>query len=121
MIIGVGTDIIEIGRLEKAVMNKRFLERYFTTGELDLFKNGRVNSVAGNFCCKEAAAKALGSGFVGFMPADIEVLRDSNGKPVVNLYGGALKRFKEIGAEGIYASISHSKEYATAVVVIEGK
>lgn len=119
MILGVGTDIVEIGRIAKAVENRRFLEKYFTKGELEFFSKKKICSVAGNFACKESVAKALGTGFVKFLPGDIEVLRDENGKPCVNLYNGALDRFLELGAKNVHASISHSREYATAVVVIE--
>lgn len=119
MILGVGTDIIEIERVAKAAGSKRFLEKNFTKGELELFSEKKINTVAGNFACKESAAKALGTGFVGFSPADIEVLRDENSKPCVNLYNGALDRFLALGAKNIHASISHCREYATSVVIIE--
>jgi len=119
MIIGIGTDIIRIERVISACQNKRFIEKYFTENEINAAAN-KTQSIAGAFACKESAAKALGTGFAGFGLRDIEVLHDERGRPVVNLYNGALERFCAIGGKSVFASISHCEEYATAVVVIEG-
>ena len=70
MIIGIGTDIIEIDRIENAINNnKRFLEKVFTIKEIEMFKkrNMRSEIVAGNFAAKEAISKALGTGFRYFI------------------------------------------------------
>ena len=91
MILGVGTDLIEIKRMEKACRRPHFVARTFTETESRQAK-GSASKLAGSFAVKEAVAKMFGTGFRGFMPGDIEVLRDELGKPYVNLYGGAKKR-----------------------------
>lgn len=119
MIIGIGTDIIEISRVEKACDNPKFIEKCYTEKEI-AFIGSRTESLAGNFAVKEAVSKALGTGFRGFALRDIECLRDKLGKPYVVLHGGALERFESIGGKNILVSISHSKSDAIAFVIIEG-
>ena len=87
MIVGIGTDLIEIARIEKACRKQAFLSRIYTEEECRL-AGGSISRLAGNFAVKEAVSKALGTGFRAFMPIDIEVLRNELGKPYVNLYGG---------------------------------
>lgn len=117
MVKGIGVDIIEIDRIEKA-MNKtdRFLTRLFTERERAYFmtKNMKAESVAGNFAAKEAVVKALGTGLRGFQWTDIEILRDELGKPVVYLHNGADQTAKDLGISQIMLSISHCKTYAVA-------
>lgn len=118
MIIGIGTDLIEVVRVEKACENKRFLERNFTEKEQELFATDR-KKVADNFAVKESVAKAFGTGFRHFSLHEIEVLRDELGKPYVNLYGNALDLAKRLGIDQIHVSITNTKEYASAFVVAE--
>ena len=80
MIYGIGTDLVEIERIKKACMKEAFLVRCFTPREIELFEGNMVKA-AGNFAVKEAVSKALGTGFRGFWPSDIEVLRDELGNP----------------------------------------
>ena len=108
MIVGIGNDMIEIERVRKACEKRSFLTRYFTNKELESFA-GKPAAIAGNFCVKEAVAKAFGTGFRGFTPIDIEVLRDESGKPFVNLYGEAARMAESIGTVKIHASISNLK------------
>ena len=118
MITGIGTDIVEISRLAKAIENTRFLSRYFTPAENEYFllKNKNPQSIAASFAAKEAFSKALGTGFRGFSLKDVAILRDNVGKPYINVYNKA----KDLTAGGtIHLSLSHSQEYATAFVVIE--
>ena len=110
MIVGIGTDLIEIARIEKACRKQAFLSRIYTEEECRL---------AGNFAVKEAVSKALGTGFREFMPIDIEVLRNELGKPYVNLYGGAAKRAFELNVGIIHVTITNTKEYAQAFAVAE--
>ena len=121
MIIGIGTDIIEISRIEKA-MNRTssFIERSFTDSEIQYFKSKGLkgNVVAGNFAAKEAISKAIGTGFRGFGLKDIEVLRDELGKPVVNL-SEKIYNLLEIKEFNMHISISHNKENAIAYAVME--
>ena len=123
MILGIGTDVCEIARIEKACERKGFLERYFTAGENRLFeeRNLRPQTIAANFAVKEAVAKALGTGFCGFTLKDIETLRDDLGKPVVTLLGQARERFLAMGGQKIHVSISHSGKDAVAFVILEGE
>ena len=98
MIVGIGTDLIEIARIGKACEKQAFLSRIYTEEECRL-AGGSILRLAGNFAVKEAVSKALGTGFRTFMPVDIEVLRDELGKPYVRLYGGALEQFEKMGME----------------------
>lgn len=120
MIIGVGTDIIEISRIKRASEKKGFLKKVFTQNEIDIFKDGKFNSIAGNFAVKEAVSKAFGTGISGFNMTDIEVLRDEKGKPFVVLRDGAEVIAKNLGIEKIHVSISHNMENAIAYVIAEG-
>jgi len=127
MIIGIGTDIIKTARFEG--MNTRFMERVFTCDERAyLLGKGHMSyiSAAGIFAAKEAVAKALGTGFKGFWPSDIEVAHDAYGKPYVILHGeaahiaGRLAKGKRRFCRGyiIDLSISHTATDAMAFVVI---
>lgn len=118
MIIGVGTDMIEIERVRKACEKQAFLTRIYTDEERRQAGNS-VTRLAGDFAVKEAVAKTFGTGFNGFGPLDIEVLRDSMGKPFVRLYGGAGRKAGELGIGAVHVSITNTKEYAAAFAVAE--
>ena len=92
-IIGVGTDIVEVGRVLKSCEKHSFLNKYYTEAERELIKR-RKSCAATNFAGKEAVAKAFGTGFLNCMPEDIEILRDEKGKPYVNLSEKAEKIVK---------------------------
>ncbi|MCT4632111.1 MAG: holo-ACP synthase [Firmicutes bacterium] len=116
-IYGIGTDIIEIERIKKAVeKSMKFVEKFYSDKEIELFKsrNFRMSSIAGNFAAKEAVSKALGTGVRNFSLRDIEILRDDYNKPYVNLYGNAKQLAETLDIAEILVSISHSKEYACA-------
>jgi len=119
MIIGIGTDLTEIGRIEKACQKEAFLRRVFTAEECRQAR-GSFSKLAGNFAVKEAVSKSLGTGFRSFMPQDIEVLRDELGKPYVNLYGGARSRQEALAIRRFHVTISNTREHAVAFVVGEG-
>lgn len=122
MIAGIGTDIIEIERINKALLNTpQFMEKSFTIKEREYFKlrKDAVESIAGNFAAKEAVSKALGTGFRGFGLMDIEILRDDLGRPVAFLHGKAQHIGKEKDIVNIWVSISHCKVYATAYAIAE--
>ncbi len=116
--ISVGTDIVEIERIRKSCQSARFMERVYSEKESALFsvKKDPYPSLAGNWAAKEAFAKALGTGVRDFELSEVSVLRDNLGAPYIELTGEALKIAK---SRGLYfsVSISHSKEYATAVVI----
>lgn len=122
MIFGIGTDIIEIKRIKKAILKSpRFVERLFTEQELEYYKSKdmKAQHIAGGFSAKEAVLKALGTGLSGFRWKDIEILRVTGGKPIVR-FGGNIKKFIEDNRIGvIHVTISHSREFATASAVAE--
>ena len=121
MIIGIGTDIIEIERIEKVInRTNSFIERSFTTNEIEYFKTKGLkgNVIAGNFAAKEAISKAIGTGFRGFGLRDIEVLRDDLGKPIVNL-SDKIYEILDVRKFNIHVSISHSRGNAIAYAVME--
>lgn len=119
MILGVGIDMIEIARVEKACRKDAFLKRCYTEEEIQNLRHSPA-SLAGNFAVKEAVAKVFGTGFRGFGPDSIEVLRDEQGRPYVNLYKGAKETADELGIVRIHVSISNTKETAVAMAVGEG-
>ncbi|MGI6224942.1 MAG: holo-ACP synthase [Peptococcales bacterium] len=124
MIIGIGTDIVEIDRLKKAIENRpKMVERVFTRIEIDYSEAiGNIyTSLAARFAAKEAVAKALGTGFRNFKWQDIEVYNDNLGKPGINIYGKALEKAQELGVARIFVSLSHCRDYAVATVVLEGE
>ena len=120
VIIGIGTDLIETARIEKACKSSAFFARCFTEEERLLIQNNYVNA-AGNFTVKESVAKAFGTGFRNFELKDIEVLRDTLGKPYVNLYGKAKELSELMNVHMIHVSITNTKDYASAFVVLENK
>ena len=121
MLKGVGTDIIEIDRIEK-IFNRygqKFLDRMFTESEQEycLKYHNPIQHYAGRFAAKEALVKALGTGIrkdVSWI--DIEILNDKLGKPQVYLSPGVRSLFSD---PTVHISISHSKKYATAVAIVE--
>ncbi|MEG0014392.1 MAG: holo-ACP synthase [Cellulosilyticaceae bacterium] len=124
MIIGIGTDIIEVKRIEKALKDtKRFKEKLFTDKENLYFEkiNNRIESIAGSFAAKEAVSKALGTGFRSFGMEDIEITRDGLGKPSIILLGEAQKLGDSLGVDQIHLTISHCKDYAVAYAIVEGR
>ena len=122
MIVGVGTDLCSIARIARALENERFALRVFTPAErarLDGLCPERVHErAAGMFAAKEAVAKALGTGFAGFGMADVEILADGHGRPVVRLHGGAAEL---AGGAGVHLSISHDGGMALAFAVLEAR
>ncbi len=120
MVVGIGMDMVEMERVRKACGKQGFAERVYTEEERRQAGES-VSRLAGDFAVKEAVAKALGTGFRGFMPGDIEVLRDELGKPYVKLYGGAKGRADELGIGCIHVSITNTKEYAAAFAVAEAE
>ncbi len=122
MIKGIGTDILEISRMEKNINNGKFMTDYFTEKELGyiLKKKNRAESAAAFFCGKEAVSKALGTGFLKFSPIDVEIFHDVKGKPYVRLKGNAQIIAESIGISKIHLSLTHCREYASAFAIAEG-
>jgi len=116
----IGTDIIEIDRIKRALghWGTRFLHRVYTDAELSQCRMN-LPSLAVRFAGKEAALKALGTQTSGIGWRDIEILSGSTGKPVVNLHGKAQLQADYSQLENLAISLSHSREYALAVVIGE--
>ena len=116
----VGVDIIEIGRIAHAVerWGQRFLARTYTDGEL-AYCRGRAPQLAARFAAKEAMMKALGTGRYGIGWRDIEVVRQRGRAPTIQLHGRALGVAERLAVGHMALSLSHSREYAVASVVIE--
>lgn len=115
--LSVGVDIIEIERIA-AVLERhgsRFLQRIYTEREVAHCR-GRVAELAARFAAKEAASKALGTGMRGIRWRDMEILPDARGKPILYLHGAALARAQELGLREFAVSLSHSRDFAVAVV-----
>jgi holo-[acyl-carrier protein] synthase len=135
MIYGVGTDITDVRRFRKWVTNPALIRRFFNDQELfcpggfpgetaAAIQEPRLAAVcqhyAARFAAKEAFAKALGTGFAGFDLRDVFVEKTANGKPELRVQKTAARQLEErCGACRMFISLSHEKEYATAVVLIE--
>lgn len=110
-VVAVGTDLLDAGRIEQAVARhgQRFVARILTPAEQQLYRQRAqpLNFLAKQFAAKEALAKALGTGIaqgVGFQ--QLEILRDAAGAPQVQLYGVALQRMQQLGAQQALVSLS---------------
>lgn len=124
MILGIGTDIIEIERIDKAIKdNPRFIYKVFTEKEIEYLedKGFKPQHAAGGFAAKEAISKALGTGFREFSMKDIEIYRDNLGKPKVLLYRKAEELAKIQGDYMVHLSISHDRDKAIAYAILEVK
>lgn len=122
MVIGVGCDIIEIGRMAKALERQAFIRRVFAASEIAYCQSrGKqaAASFAARFAAKEAVLKALGTGLRGGELTEIVVTNDALGQPQVELSGYHLQLARTKGAARIHISLSHSRDTAIAYVVME--
>ncbi|HKM00985.1 MAG TPA: holo-ACP synthase [Sedimentibacter sp.] len=121
MIKGTGIDLTEVVRIKNNLENQRFLQKIYSSRELEYLKSRKFNpeTAAGMFAAKEAVAKCLGTGFSNFGACDIEILKDEKGKPYVELLNNALKRAEELNINVIHISISHTNDLAIAQCVAE--
>ncbi|GIU22731.1 holo-ACP synthase [Shewanella schlegeliana] len=130
MIVGLGTDIVEIARIDERIsaagdetlLNCRLAKRVLTKTEFALFVSssqpGRY--LAKRFAAKEAAAKALGTGIGrGVSFQHIEISNNANGAPLVMFSDGAAERLAQLGGSRAHLSIADEKHYATATVILE--
>ena len=117
----VGVDIIEIERIEAILQRhgKRFLQRVYTQAE-QAYCRGRVPELAVRFAAKEAIPKALGTGMWGIDWQEMEILGDERGKPLVHLHRRVKARAEELGLSEFAVSLSHSRDYAVALVMALG-
>ena len=124
MIVGIGTDIVEISRIKRAVAREAFVQRVFTPAEAEYCRSrgaAMAASFAGRFAAKEAFMKALGTGLREGSLQEIEILNDELGCPYMELSGKFLEMAGKKDMAKCWISISHSREYATAQCVLEGK
>ena len=125
MIIGIGTDIVNIQRIERAVerFGERFINKVFTDKEAIVCKGKKDPSqhLAARFAAKEAVLKSLGTGIsngIGFK--DVEVSRMKGKRPEIILHGKGKEMAESLGVKDIHISISHDGGLAVAFAVIEG-
>ena len=124
MIVGTGIDIAEVPRIRQSIerFGERFLRRIFTDGEMRYCdsKMNRMERYAARFAAKEAAMKALGTGWNhGVRWVDCEVTRLPGGRPTITFYGVAGEFAAKLGVKNASLSISHTAEQAIALVILE--
>ena len=129
MILGVGSDLANISRIEEtiSIFGERFLKRSFAPVEFAEIKKRQAISnkeyactLAKRFAAKEAFVKAVGTGLRGGRLTEIEVINDALGRPQLVLYGYFKDYAKGLGTEKIHLTLSHTKELAMAQVILEG-
>ncbi len=118
MIVGIGTDLVEIERVKKACKKSVFFTRCFSVREQELIQDN-MGRAAGNWAVKEAVGKSFGTGISGFELYEIEVLRAQNGKPYVELSGRAKLLMEELQIDTIHVTITNTDKYALAYVISE--
>jgi holo-[acyl-carrier protein] synthase len=124
VIVGVGTDLAEVARIRKSIARygARFLNRIYTEKEraYALSKANAAERFAARFAAKEAAMKAIGTGWRrGVTWKDFEVLNEHSGRPVLRLTGGAREIADGMGVKRVSISLTHTAEIALAVVILE--
>ena len=122
MIVGIGVDVVHVHRLEKWRNTPGLLERFFHLRELDAARekgSGANLSLAARFAAKEAFGKALGTGLAGIVLKDIMVINRHNGRPEIEVFGTALEALKQSGANKVHISLTHERDNAIAMVVLE--
>lgn len=129
MIFGLGLDIVDVSRIEKILhkYGEKFAQKILSPKELELFNAltpGKTANqfIAGRFAAKEAAAKALGTGFSqGVILGDLEILPDSFGAPCLYFRGQAAEISRNHGVIHVHVSITHDRGVCAAVVVLENQ
>jgi holo-[acyl-carrier protein] synthase len=124
MIVGTGIDIAEVPRIVQSIerFGERFLHRIFTSAEIRYCdsKANRAERYAARFAAKEAAMKALGTGWNhGVRWRDCEVTRMPGGRPTLTFHGKAAEFAAKLGTKNIALSLTHTKEQAMAQVILE--
>ena len=124
MIVGIGVDIAETDRFDRLFsrFGRRIARRLLTDQELDEFdrRNNSTTFIATRFAAKEAAAKALGTGFgPNVSYKNIEISNESSGKPCLHFLNGALTLADRKNVSSVFLSISDEKHYVVAMVVLE--
>lgn len=125
MIVGVGVDIEDVPRFQRVIerVGARFLERVFTPSEIEYVeaRAHRHRRYASRFAAKEAAMKALGTGWAqGVRWHDFEISREASGAPRLALTGAAARHAESLGCTRTHLSLSHTPASAVAQVILEG-
>jgi len=122
MIVGLGIDIVHVNRMRHWLENPSLMERFFHPAEIEAVRqrgDTAALTLAARFAAKEAFGKALGTGLAGMRLRDIQVVNNHNGKPDMLLFGDALASLHRVGGRHVHLSLTHERENAVAVVVIE--
>lgn len=122
MIVGIGCDIIEIERIARAIKRESFIQRVFTAKEAAYCQSRgqqAAASFAARFAAKEAVLKALETGLREGSLQEIAVANDALGKPLVQLSGHFAALSRQLGVKNIQISLSHSRDFAVAYVIME--
>lgn len=124
MIYGIGIDLVENDRIEKIIQKwgDKFLLRVFSDREITYCKRHTQAAIhyGARFAVKESFLKAIGTGLGrGVKLLEIEVINEESGKPGISLSGGAQEYFMKAGITKIHLSITHTKNYASAMVLLE--
>jgi holo-[acyl-carrier protein] synthase len=124
MIVGTGIDIVEVPRVAAALQRfgARFLARVFTENEIRYCdsKQNRAERYAARFAAKEAALKAIGTGWKrGISWREVEIGREPGGRPTIAFHGRAAEIARRLGARRASLSLSHTREHAVAQVILE--
>jgi holo-[acyl-carrier protein] synthase len=125
MIVGTGVDLAEVDRIRKSIerYGERFVERIFTPGEIAYVerKANKYERYAARFAAKEAAMKAIGTGWKGGVTwRDFEVTNLPSGKPTLALHGVAAEIAAKLGVKSIALSLTHTSQLGMAHVILEG-
>ena len=122
MITGIGVDIVNVPRMKRWRQIPGLLERYFHPHELSaaLSRAAAADlSLAARFAAKEAFGKALGTGLEGIVIKDIMVANRHNGRPEIEVFGTARRALEKSGAKRMHLSLTHDRDNAVAMIVME--
>ena len=122
MIVGLGTDIVEVERIGRIVEQHgdSFVQRIFTSGEVEYCRQRKHSAepFAGRWAAKEAVMKVLGTGFIqGTHFQEIEVVSEESGRPRIVLHSSTAEFAKQLGIDEVLITISHCRKYATATAI----
>jgi holo-[acyl-carrier protein] synthase len=123
VIVGIGVDVVHVKRMARWHSIPGLLDRYFHPEELSAILGrgaGADLSLAARFAAKEAFGKALGTGLAGIVLKDIMVKNCFNGRPEVRVFGTARRALEKSGAVRVHISLTHERDNAIAMVVLEG-
>lgn len=123
MIFGIGTDLVEVARIEKIILKEQgFKEKVFTKGEIAYCESRKnsFESYAARFAAKESFFKALGTGWVGEMQFhEIEIIQEQSGKPAILLHGEVKSLVEGLQISSVFVTLSHTSGMASGFVILE--